>query len=100
MVLVSPSVKICDFPSSFFLLFFSLLACWTCWSYVGEAKKEEEEEEEDTARTPESSKSYRFWCPTCVGHQHVSNIDTTPKMACRCNLDSVSFFFSLSLGVQ
>ena len=43
MVLVSPSVKICDFPSSFFLLFFSLLACWHHVGAVSEKQKKKKE---------------------------------------------------------
>ena len=40
-----------------------------------------EKRKKNTARTPESSESYRYRCLTCA------NTGTFPKMMCRCNLD-------------
>ena len=66
MVLVSPSVKICDFFSFLFFFFFSPLVCRMC-------RRSEKKKKKDTRQTPESGESYPFWCPT-------------PKMASSCNL--------------
>ena len=67
MVLVSPSVKICDFFSFLFFFFFFTAGV----SDVSE--KREKKKKKDTRQTPESGESYPFWCPT-------------PKMASSCNL--------------
>ena len=40
-----------------------------------------EKRKKNTARTPESSESYRYRCLTCA------NTGTFPKMMCRCNLN-------------
>ena len=35
---------------------------------VSEKRKKKKKKKKDTARTPESDESYRYQCPTCVGH--------------------------------
>ena len=74
MVLVSPFIKICEF------FFFSLLACRR---HVEEAKKKKKKEKETLAghQNPASR--------TRSSVRHVSDTDTTPKMACPCNLEAI-----------
>ena len=69
-------VKICDF----LLFFFSLLACRTRWNPIEavsvpcrRSKKKKREHSSDT----------RIWLVVPIP---VSDTDTTPKMACPCNL--------------
>ena len=70
--------KICDFLSFFF---FSLLACRTCRSRVDTASEKPKKKRKKTL-TRHGNPASR----TRSGVQHVSDIDTTPKMACTCNL--------------
>ena len=50
--------------------------------------KKKKKEEEDTAWTPESSELYQFWCPTHVGHQHVTKIGMSvqPRAQYPCSI--------------
>ena len=80
----------------FFFFFFSLLACRTRRSRVGAVseprrsrvgavsgnRKKKKKKKRDTAGHRNPARRTRS------GVQHVSNTDTTPKMACLCNLVS------------
>ena len=77
-----------------FFFFFSLLACRTRRSRVGAvseprrshvgavSENREKKKKRDTAGHRNPARRTRS------GVQHVSDTDTTPKMACPCNLDS------------
>ena len=67
MVLVSPSVKICDFFFHCWHVGLIRAASAPCWRNEKRKRKRK-----DIAWTPESRKSYWFRCPTRVGHRHIS----------------------------
>ena len=71
MILVSPSIKICDF-------FFH---CWRVGAMSEKRKKKKKKR--DTARTLESGESYRFRCPTCVGHRYVAKNGVSVQPSCK-----------------
>ena len=73
MVLVNPPVKICDF-------FFH---CWRV-GRVGEVKKKKKKKKKKEKK--ETVEHRNLARRTRSGVRHVSDTDTTPKMACPCNL--------------
>ena len=64
--------------SVIFFFFFSLLACWSRVRAVSEKQKKKKRETLAGHRNQASR--------TRTGVRHVSDTDTTPKMACPCNL--------------
>ena len=74
-VRICPFVKILNFCFCF-CFFFPLLACWCCVGAMSEKQKKKKTTPLGR-QCPASRASIRVW--------HMSDTDTSPKMACRCN---------------
>jgi len=73
------------------IFFFPLLACQTCWSHIGAVSEKWEKKKKRKKRdTLLRHRSLASRAGSDV--RHVSNISTSPKMACRCNLGCNLYF--------